>query len=186
MGNAEALYDFRFHDTLRVMPDRGMGVERGAHLAQGPAFDESDLVLCVIARSKLAQQRKRRDGAIDFIIAGLNAVRFAVNPRQQLELPRRVKYAGCLHLVRGAAQAAAVLQAELERFADREIGETVAHEPRGKRCKQHPCQPDCALKPVRHSKHGGPDPAGSSAGFVRSSARDSRIFARSRLSARLR
>src|SRR5688572_9761406 len=91
-----------------------MVVERLAHLPEGPALYEGDGVLSDVALGNHAQQLVGRDRAVNRVVAGLDVARLAEQSRHGDERARVLEHPRALHLLGGAAKAAALRKAELE------------------------------------------------------------------------
>ena len=62
-----------------------MGGNGGAHLAEGPAFDDGQLFLREFAAHQLVNQLERRGAGFQLVGAGLQAAAFIGHARQQIE-----------------------------------------------------------------------------------------------------
>ena len=73
LAEVQTLQDAGVTQTSRVVSYGRMLVERLAHLPEGPALDEGDDILGIVAFGDFSQQIKRRERSVDFVISRFDA-----------------------------------------------------------------------------------------------------------------
>ena len=121
LGSADPGKDFGVAQASRVVTNIGVRIQRRAQLPECPPFDEDDLGLRDVAASQLVQQLPGSDAGLNFVAAGLDAVRLAGQAPEQRYLPGPKTEPGAGHLRRGGTQAEARPNLEGTRPASRHM-----------------------------------------------------------------